>query len=110
LLVSSGGAAAATGASVLAFKDDVKKSYEAAERSGRVVATLTVCVNDYRTTLNARDKVEDEKQRNRLLSDCHKRCAERTLQVLEQNGGIFIKMGQHLVSTRHPAPRLSMPL
>lgn len=33
-----------------------------------------------------------------MLKACHKRCAERTLKVLEKNGGIFIKLGQHLVS------------
>jgi aarF domain-containing kinase len=32
-----------------------------------------------------------------VLKACHKRCALRTLKVLEQNGGIFIKLGQHLV-------------
>lgn len=32
-----------------------------------------------------------------MLKSCHKRCAERTLKVLEKNGGIFIKLGQHLV-------------
>jgi aarF domain-containing kinase len=45
-LCSGGGAAAVTGATVLNFKDDVVKSYEAAERSGRVVTTLAVCVNE----------------------------------------------------------------
>lgn len=34
-----------------------------------------------------------------MLKACHKRCAERTLRVLEKNGGIFIKLGQHLVRT-----------
>lgn len=32
-----------------------------------------------------------------MLKACHKRCALRTLKVLEANGGIFIKLGQHLV-------------
>jgi predicted unusual protein kinase regulating ubiquinone biosynthesis (AarF/ABC1/UbiB family) len=32
-----------------------------------------------------------------VLKACHKRCALRTLKVLEQSGGIFIKLGQHLV-------------
>lgn len=33
-----------------------------------------------------------------MLRACHKRCAEITLKVLEKNGGIFIKLGQHLVT------------
>ena len=51
----------------------------------------------YRRTLNQRDGLDDEQEQQRLLSACHKRCAERTLRVLEQCGGIFIKLGQHLV-------------
>ena len=39
----------------------------------------------------------DESEREAMLKACHKRCAERTLKVLEKNGGIFIKLGQHLV-------------
>jgi predicted unusual protein kinase regulating ubiquinone biosynthesis (AarF/ABC1/UbiB family) len=60
--------------------------------------------HSYRTTLNQRDKLEDDEEREHVLKACHKRCALRTLKVLEQNGGIFIKLGQHLVGlqkTRH---------
>lgn len=41
----------------------------------------------------------DDDEREAVLKACHKRCAERTLKVLEKNGGIFIKLGQHLVRT-----------
>lgn len=34
-----------------------------------------------------------------MLKACHKRCALRTLKVLEKSGGIFIKLGQHLVGS-----------
>ena len=51
----------------------------------------------YRTTLNQRDTVDDADEREHVLKACHKRCALRTLKVLETNGGIFIKLGQHLV-------------
>jgi len=107
---------AATGATVLAFTDDIKHGYESAERTSRVAAALFVCINEYiqldrdslyrqleltvssyRTTLNQREKISDEEEQTRLLKDCHKRCAVRTLKVLEKNGGIFIKLGQHLV-------------
>lgn len=40
---ASGGA---LGASTLAFGDDIKHAYEAAERSGRVASTLAVCINE----------------------------------------------------------------
>ena len=94
LLATAGGGATV---GLLAVGDDVKNAYEGAERTGRVVSALVTNVNDYRNTLNARDKVEDPDEKEAMLKACHKRCADRTLKVLEKNGGIFIKLGQHLV-------------
>jgi aarF domain-containing kinase len=54
-------------------------------------------LSSYRTTLNARETTADQDEQENMLKACHKRCAERTLVVLEKNGGIFIKLGQHLV-------------
>ncbi|KAI1812644.1 ABC1-domain-containing protein [Poronia punctata] len=93
-----------TGAGVLAFTDDIKYGYEVTERTGRVAATLAVCINDYRTSLNQREKVEDPSEQDTILKQCHKRCAERTLKVLEKNGGIFIKLGQHLSAMTYLLP------
>lgn len=53
--------------------------------------------DSYRVTLNQNEKTEDEDERDLSLKACHKRCADRTLKVLEKNGSIFIKLGQHLV-------------
>ncbi|KAF8862400.1 ABC1 family protein-like protein [Acephala macrosclerotiorum] len=97
-------AGAGIGASTLAFTDDIRHSYETAERTGRVVSTLAVSINDYRVTLNRNEKIEDEEEQNRALKACHKRCAERTLKVLEKNGGIFIKLGQHLSAMNYLLP------
>lgn len=58
----------------------------------------------YRTTLNVREKTESEEERERLLKECHQRCANRTLRTLEQNGGIFIKLGQHLSAMNYLLP------
>lgn len=44
--VLAAAAAGGVGASVLAFGDDVKHAYEAVERTGRVVSTLAVCINE----------------------------------------------------------------
>jgi predicted unusual protein kinase regulating ubiquinone biosynthesis (AarF/ABC1/UbiB family) len=52
----------------------------------------------YRVTLQKREKMEDEQERDEALKACHKRCAERTLYTLEKTGGIYIKLGQHLVT------------
>jgi predicted unusual protein kinase regulating ubiquinone biosynthesis (AarF/ABC1/UbiB family) len=56
--------------------------------------------NSYRVTLNAIETLGDEQEDAKAsrLKACHKRCADRTLKVLERNGSIFIKLGQHLVS------------
>ncbi|KUI74223.1 hypothetical protein VM1G_09771 [Cytospora mali] len=101
ILYASGGVA---GASLLAVADDIKGTYEGAERAGRVASALFICINDYRTTLNQRDKVLDEEEKNNLLKGCHTRCAERTMRVLEKNGGIFIKLGQHLSAMNYLLP------
>ena len=60
---------------------------------------LTDIFYSYRVTLNQNEKTEDEDERMRCLKACHQRCANRTLEVLEKNGSIFIKLGQHLVSS-----------
>ena len=57
----------------------------------------------YRTTLGHREKSEEEWPA--FLKSCHKRCAERTLKVLEKNGSIFIKLGQHLSSMNYILPQ-----
>lgn len=59
-------------------------------------------MSSYRKTLNAREShVGDWTE---FLKACHKRCAERTLRVLEKNGSIFIKLGQHLSSMGYLLP------
>ncbi|CAL5873901.1 uncharacterized protein PFLUO_LOCUS8184 [Penicillium psychrofluorescens] len=90
------------GLGALAFSDQAKHAYRAAERSGRVVGTLAVCINDYRVTLKQETSTPEE--RDELVRACHKRCAERTLRVLEKNGSIFIKLGQHLSSMGYLLP------
>ncbi|KAI0479895.1 ABC1-domain-containing protein [Xylaria cf. heliscus] len=97
-------ATGATGAGVLAFTDDIKYGYDVTERTGRVASTLALCINDYRTSLNSREKTDDPVEQETILKQCHKRCAVRTLKVLEKNGGIFIKLGQHLSAMTYLLP------
>lgn len=56
----------------------------------------------YQVTLRKKEDGEDNWQS--VLSACHKRCAERTLKTMEQNGSIFIKLGQHLSSMNYLLP------
>lgn len=56
--------------------------------------------DSYRTTL----KKHEDPNYQTLLSDCHLRCAKRTLVAMEKNGSIFIKLGQHLSSLNYLLP------
>ncbi|KAG6130116.1 hypothetical protein E4U38_004640 [Claviceps purpurea] len=103
LLYASAGVTGIAG-TALAFSDEIKNSYDSVERTGRVVAVLAICINDYRTTLNAMAVTEDEDEQNKVLRACHKRCAERALKAMEKNGGIFIKLGQHLSAMNYLLP------
>jgi aarF domain-containing kinase len=58
---------------------------------------LTFLSCSYRVTLNQNEKRDDPEEQARALKACHQRCANRTLKVLEKNGSVFIKLGQHLV-------------
>ncbi|MCJ1400784.1 hypothetical protein MMC11_003992 [Xylographa trunciseda] len=97
-LVAASGTA---GGAVAFFTDDVKYGYGAAERSGRVLTALGISVNDYRVALK---ETGTEDEQAAALKACHKRCAERVLRVCEQNGSIFIKLGQHLSSMNYLLP------
>ncbi|EMR10112.1 hypothetical protein PNEG_01391 [Pneumocystis murina B123] len=71
-------------------------------RTFRLISTAALCFNDYRRTINS--NYLNEQERIYAMSLCHKRCAERTLSCLEKNGGIFIKLGQHLSSMSYLIP------
>lgn len=74
----------------------------AAERALRVAKALALNIQDYRTTLKLlKDDPDDV---NGLLSACHTRCAKRTYQVLEKNGSVFVKLGQHLAAMGYLLP------
>ncbi|KAJ5608285.1 hypothetical protein N7537_004904 [Penicillium hordei] len=90
------------GLGTVTFSDQAEHAFQAAKRSGRVVGTLAVCINDYRVTL--KQDASSPEEHNARIRACHKRCAERTLRVLEKNGSIFIKLGQHLSSMGYLLP------
>lgn len=54
--------------------------------------------------MTLKERHQDENEYNLSLKACHKRCANRTLEVLEKNGSIFIKLGQHLSSMGYLLP------
>ncbi|KAK9369617.1 ABC1 family-domain-containing protein [Lipomyces kononenkoae] len=72
------------------------------ERSTRIAVAAAKCFDDYRIVLGK--KFDSEEERQTALSECHKRCADRTYAVLEANAGIYIKMGQHLSALTYLLP------
>lgn len=66
------------------------------------IANITSNLRSYRVTL--KQDTSSPEEHNALIRACHKRCAERTLRVLEKNGSIFIKLGQHLSSMGYLLP------
>ncbi|KAF2840801.1 ABC1 family protein [Patellaria atrata CBS 101060] len=99
IIVTSGGTLAI---GAVSLSDDAKHVATATRRTSRIVGTLFLCINDYRTTLKHDRSNEGEYQA--LLRACHKRCAERTLVTMEKSGSIFIKLGQHLSSLNYLLP------
>lgn len=59
--------------------------------------------NSYRKILKREDLSDAAYQEE--LKAVHKRCAGRTLKVMEKNGSIFTKLGQHLTSLNYLLPR-----
>ena len=53
-------------------------------------------VVDYKLTF--RKEYPNEKEKLLAYSECHTRSARRVLSALLANGGIFIKLGQHMSS------------
>ncbi|CAD6505119.1 BgTH12-07977 [Blumeria graminis f. sp. triticale] len=86
------------------FSNELEHTYKATVRTGRVLGTLALCINDYRQTLNQNEQPGDEEEKIRALTACHQRCANRTLETLEKNGSIFIKLGQHLSAMSYLLP------
>jgi len=76
-------------------------------RCGRVSLALVTCVVDYRLVM--RRKYEDDEEKGRVMGETHTRCANRALRVFEKNGGIYIKLGQHLAALSYLIP-IVLPL
>ena len=77
------------------YTEPVRFSAIATARSSRVVIGALLCFKDYRSAMAADS---DD------LSACHTKCAKRMLKVLETNGGIYIKLGQHVAAMSYLLP------
>ncbi|TFK44716.1 ABC1 family-domain-containing protein [Crucibulum laeve] len=73
-----------------------RHSVLAVVRCSRVGAAAVLGAIDYKWTF-AQIYISDE-DKELAYSECHKRSAQRVLRALLANGGVFIKMGQHMAS------------
>ncbi|KDR75880.1 hypothetical protein GALMADRAFT_248622 [Galerina marginata CBS 339.88] len=65
-------------------------------RCSRVAGATVFSAIDYKVTMVK--KYDSTAQENEAYSVCHMRSAHRVLRALLANGGVFIKMGQHMAS------------
>ncbi|KAE8245300.1 hypothetical protein A4X13_0g5993 [Tilletia indica] len=86
-LSSSGFASAAT---------SPRDALIALQRTAVITSAVVLCMLDYRRTMNR--KYESQQDELEQLRQCHLRSAHRILRALQQNGGLFIKLGQHISS------------
>ncbi|KAK4056946.1 hypothetical protein OIO90_001846 [Microbotryomycetes sp. JL221] len=70
----------------------------AADRCARVGWAVLWCIVDYKLLFRKEwDQTEEgRKQRHEDYESTHWKCAVRIREVLKKNGGIYIKLGQHL--------------
>ncbi|KAF8345846.1 ABC1 family-domain-containing protein [Amanita rubescens] len=97
-LVYSTSAIGLAAAGVIAFETSQPFRYtvHAIERCSRVASAAILGAIDYKWTFA--QKYASEEEREQAYSMCHKRSALRVRHALLANGGVFIKMGQHMAS------------
>ncbi|KAL3235273.1 hypothetical protein RNJ44_00032 [Nakaseomyces bracarensis] len=86
------------------FHKSVRHSYYTLKRFGVVTQALGRCVYHYKRVLYLNDSIENEHVRDENLSKCHLTAAKITLRALEKNGGVFIKLGQHIGAMTYILP------
>lgn len=80
----------------------VRHLFLTSKRIGVVTLATIRCFYRYKKTLDA--KYESSEARCSALSACHQYCAKVTLHALQSNGGIFIKLGQHIGALTYLLP------
>lgn len=89
--------------SVLYFTNDTVKHFvQTSERVGVVTVATIRCFSLYKDVLYKDFESGDE--RSDELARTHKKAAKITLKALETNGGIYIKLGQHISALTYLLP------
>ncbi|ORY38195.1 P-loop containing nucleoside triphosphate hydrolase protein [Rhizoclosmatium globosum] len=95
---------ASAGALGFVYHEQVEWGLTAFTRGSRILMTSVLIGIDYKWSLrksvtndlNSKDSVDGGERVDELWSQVHKRSAERMLHVFQTNGGVYIKLGQHL--------------
>lgn len=86
------------------FHNTVRHGYYTIKRIGVVTQALGRCVYHYKKVLSLNANINNEKIRDENLKKCHLKAANITLKALEMNGGVFIKLGQHIGAMTYILP------
>lgn len=91
-----------TGSVLYATNDTFKHVVLTTRRVGIVTVATAKCFLLYKDVLGTEFATKEE--RNRELAKTHKTAANITLKALEANGGIYIKLGQHISALTYLLP------
>lgn len=100
-------------ASALAyFWPEIRFVASTVDRSSRTALTLAACIRDYKNNYPFEERPEaavvpaeeDLRRLRAARSAVHRRAAERLLALFRRNGGVYIKLGQHMSALEHVLP------
>ncbi|KAG5420176.1 hypothetical protein I9W82_002056 [Candida metapsilosis] len=91
------------GSALYYTSDKFRHAVLTVDRVGVVTVAMVRCFALYKETLGK--EYDSTKERHDALTKTHKRAAEITLRALEKNGGIYIKLGQHITALTYLLPR-----
>ncbi|GMM38943.1 Cqd2 protein [Saccharomycopsis crataegensis] len=95
-----------TAAAYAAIDDDFRSGcvhvFKMMKRTGIVGVATVKCFSKYKAVLSK--EYSSEEERNKALSKCHAECAHITYEALAHNGGIYIKLGQHVTALTYLLP------
>ncbi|CCK73508.1 Cqd2p NDAI_0G05250 [Naumovozyma dairenensis CBS 421] len=83
--------------------ESFKHTYLTMKRVSIVGQATIRCFYHYKRTLNK--EYATRVSRMEALNACHLKCARITLKALEWNGGVYIKLGQHIGAMTYLLPR-----
>lgn len=84
------------------FHDKTRHLFLTGERVGVVAVATIRCFRLYMKTLGK--EYPSSHERHVALSETHSKAAKVTLKALEKNGGIYIKLGQHITALTYLLP------